>query len=209
MTNRREFLQIGIAASALPLAAQAARASEPLGWLGPSAAPAVPLYTAVYDLRFAPSVAFARRAEALGVAVHAIEGDMTRLWYDDLYHRWRNGAVAIAGLTAHGPMFCLERLAWDQGMRVVFRAEHAPLQVGTLEHRVEGPVAMLDDARGAAADRSWGARFADLVTRCPSGRAELDSFAACGPADGAVAADAEPLYTWVIAPARRAAAHNV
>jgi hypothetical protein len=208
MTNRRKFLQIGIAASALPLAAQAARASEPLGWLGVAAAPAVPLYKAVYDSRFAASVAFARRAESLGVAMHAIEGDMTRLWYDDLYHRWRNGPAAIAGLTAHGPMFCLERLAWDQGMRVVFRAEHAPV-AGALEHRVEGPIAMLEDARSAAAARAWGSRFADLVTRCPSGRAEVGSFAACGPNAGAVAAEAEPLYTWVIAPARRAPAHNV
>src|ERR1044071_1531847 len=107
MLKRREFLQIGIAASALPLAAQAARASEPLGWLGP-AAPAVPLYKAVYDSRVGASVAFASRAQELGLAVHAIEGDMTRLWYDDLYHRWRNGPAAIAGLTAHGPMFCLE-----------------------------------------------------------------------------------------------------
>ncbi|HEX5047455.1 MAG TPA: hypothetical protein VFX89_10065 [Gammaproteobacteria bacterium] len=208
MTNRREFLQIGIAASALPLAAQAARASEPLGWLGAAAPPSVPLYKAVYDSRFAVSVAFAGRAEALGVAVHAIEGDMTRLWYDDLYHRWRNGPVAIAGLTAHGPMFCLERLAWDSGMRVVFRAEHAPLD-GTLEHRVEGPVAMLGDARGAVTERAWGARFADLVTRCPSGRAELGSFSACAPAAADGAASTEPLYTWVIAPARRAAAHGV
>lgn len=211
MTNRREFLQIGIAASALPLAAQAARAAEPLGWLGAAGSPAVPLYKAVYDSRFSSSVAFAGRAQELGVAVHAIEGDMTRLWYDDLYHRWRNGPAAIAGLTAHGPMFCLERLAWDSGLRVVFRAEHAPLE-GALEHRVEGPVAMLGDARGAVADRAWGARFADLVTRCPSGRAELGSFAACGPAAGRAAdaaANGEPLYTWVIAPARRAAANGV
>jgi hypothetical protein len=207
MTNRREFLQIGIAASALPFAAQAALASEPLGWFSAAAASAVPLYKAVYDSRFAPSVAFARRAEALGVAMHAIEGDMTRFWYDDLYHRWRDAPAAIAGLTAHGPMFCLERLAWDQGMRVVFRAEHAPV-AGALEHRVAGPIAMLDDARSAAAERAWGSRFADLVTRCPSGRAELGSFAACGPDAGAPAADDEPLYTWVIAPARRASAHS-
>lgn len=208
MTNRREFLQIGIAASALPLAAQAARAAEPLGWLGAAEAPTVPLYKAVYDRRYADSAAFARRVEARGVAVHAIEGDMTRLWYDDLYHRWRNEPAAIAGLTAHGPLFCLERLAWDSGLRVVFRAEHVPV-AGTVEHRVDGPLAMLDDARAAAAERAWGARFAELVTRCPTGRAEIGSFSVCGPASGAATADAEPLYTWVIAPARRAPARGV
>ena len=203
MTYRREFLQIGIAASALPLAVQAARAAEPLGWLGAGDAPGVPLYKAVYDLRFAVSVAFARRAETQGVAVHAFEGDITRFWYDDLYHRWRDGPAAIAGLTGHGALFCLEQLARDQRMRVVFRAEHAPA-AGAVEHRVEGPLAMLEHARSAAAEREWPARFADLVKRCPSGRTELGSMTVCGAALGAAAEDTEPLYTWVIAPARRA-----
>ena len=80
----------------------------------------------VYDTRFPASVAFARRAAARGFALHAIAGDMTRFWYDDLYHRWRAGPAAIAGLTAHGALFCLERLAWEQRMRVVHRREHAP-----------------------------------------------------------------------------------
>ena len=53
-------------------------------------------------------------------------GDMTRFWYDDLYHRWRQAPVAIAGLTAHGALFCLERLAWEKRMRVVYRREHSP-----------------------------------------------------------------------------------
>ncbi|HET8697382.1 MAG TPA: hypothetical protein VFO94_07855 [Gammaproteobacteria bacterium] len=202
MTNRREFLQIGVAASALPLAAPAARGSEPLGALE-SAASAVPLYKVVYDVRFPDSVAFARRAAAQGVAVQAIEGDMTRFWYDDLYHRWQRGPAAIAGLTAHGALFCFERLALDQRMRVVFRAEHAAA-AGAVQHRVDAPLPLLHEARRAAAADAWAARFADLVTRCPGGRTELGTFDACGP--GALAAAAEPLYTWVIAPARRAAA---
>jgi hypothetical protein len=28
-------------------------------------------------------------------------------------------------LTAHGPLFCLERLAWDHGMRVIARVEQS------------------------------------------------------------------------------------
>jgi hypothetical protein len=203
MTNRREFLQIGVAASALPLAVQAARGSDTFG-SRESAARAVPLYKVVYDVRFAESVAFARRVAAQGVAVHAIEGDMTRFWYDDLYHRWQRGPAAIAGLTAHGAMFCLERLALDQRMRVVLRAEHAPAP-GGVQHRVDAPLGLLDAARQAAAGDVWPDRFADLVTRCPSGRTELGGFAACGPE----AAAAEPLYTWLIAPAQPATAHSV
>ena len=88
-----------------------------------------PLLGVVYDTRFAESVAFARRSAALGVQVHAINGDMTRLWFDVIYHRWQQQPTALAGLTAHGPMFCFAELARDVGMRVVFRAEH-PLADG-------------------------------------------------------------------------------
>jgi hypothetical protein len=121
MTSRREFLKTGLAASALlPAAARAdfRRVDE----FGQGAA----IYKVLYDTRFAASVAFARRAAARGLAVHAMAGDMTRFWYDDLYYRWRQGPAAIAGLTAHGPLFCLERLAWEQRMRIVYRQEHTP-----------------------------------------------------------------------------------
>jgi hypothetical protein len=121
MTSRREFVKAGLAASALlPAAARADFAVA--GELDPVAA----IYKVLYDTRFAASVAFARRAAARGLAVHAMAGDMTRFWYDDLYHRWLQGPAAIAGLTAHGALFCLERLAWEQRMRVVYRKEHAP-----------------------------------------------------------------------------------
>jgi hypothetical protein len=201
MTNRREFLQIGIAASALPLATQAARAARidiPADRIAP-----LELYKVVYDKRFPESVAFGVRAAKLGVPTHAIEGDMTRLWYDDIYHRWKQGTAAIAGLTAHGPMFCLERLAWDQCMRVVFRAEHRPSGDG-VEHEVSGPAAMLDDACDAVAQVDWSERMADVVTQCPSGRVEIASRGATSRAGKNAPHREEPLYSWVIAPAHRA-----
>ena len=92
MTSRREFLKAGLVASALPVAARADFAAPA----------AVSLYKVLYDTRFPASVAFARRAAARGLAVHAMAGDMTRFWYDDLYHRWRQEPAAIAGLTADG-----------------------------------------------------------------------------------------------------------
>ena len=200
MTSRREFLQIGIAASAWPLATQAARAGgfdELGGAIG--SLPSLPLYKVVYDTRFASSVAFGRRAASLGASVHAIQGDMTRLWFDDIYHRWKESPVAIAGLTAQGPLFCFERLAWDQGLRVVFRAEH-----GAMEHVLSGPESLLIEARDALANVDWPAAMATVVTRCPSGRAEIGSAAVgCATGTGLSSAD-EPLYSWVIAPAARA-----
>jgi hypothetical protein len=199
MTSRREFLQIGIAASAWPLATQAALAAgfDGLGGAAPGVR-SLPLYKVVYDTRFAASVAFGRRAASLGAPVHAIDGDMTRLWFDDIYHRWKESPVAIAGLTAQGPLFCFERLAWDQGLRVVFRAEH-----GHTEHVLTGPESLLAEARGALADADWAAQMATVVTRCPSGRAEIGSATVgCARLAGLSQAD-EPLYSWVIAPASR------
>lgn len=204
MTSRREFLQIGIvAASGLPLATQAARAAA-FAAPAPSAAPApLPLYKVVYDLRFPHSVSFAQRVAQLGVPVHAIEGDMTRVWYDDIYHRWKEGPIAIAGFTAHGPMFCFEQLAMDQRMCVVFRAEHKPAVAGGVDHEFCGPVGMLGDARRAVYGGDWAARIGDVVTRCPSGRAEIVSAAGRTAVNSATAFGGESLYSWVIAPAAR------
>src|SRR5881394_394123 len=180
MTSRREFLEIGIAASTWPLATHAARAAG-LGEISSAELrrEPVPLYKVIYDTRFPQSVAFGRRAAALGVDAHAIEGDMTRLWFDDVYHRWKQAPAAIAGLTAHGPLFCFERLAWEQGLRVVFRAEHGC------------------DAAGALARTDWSAAMAEVVTQCPSGKAELDSIEIASPGAAGTLAT-EPLYSWVI-----------
>jgi hypothetical protein len=197
MTNRREFLEMGVAASALPWAASAAA-------LGPTEALAsVPLYKVLYDTRFTASVEFARRATTQGLAVHAMDGDMTRFWYDDLYYRWRQGPAAIAGLTAHGALFCLEQLAWDQRMRVVFRAEHSVADAGCVAHRFEGPAALLPAAAEATASPAWAAAMADVVTQCPRGRVEHETASAVT-TRAVTSPSTEPLFSWVIAPVIRA-----
>jgi hypothetical protein len=135
MTSRRELLQVGLVAAALPIVASIDEAAAA------HLTPAMPFYKVLYDTRFPASVAFAQRAAARGLDVHAMQGDMTRFWYDDLYHRWKAGPAAIAGLTAYGALFCLERLAWDQRMRVVYRSEHSVAPGGGVPHRFGGPAA--------------------------------------------------------------------
>lgn len=193
MTSRREFLQVGLAAAALPLAVRADVAPG-------GASPPIELYKVVYDTRFAASVAFARRAAALKLATHAIDGDVTRLWYDDLHRRWQRGPAAIAGLTAHGALFCLERLAWDQRMRVVFRGEHAASPDGCVAHRFDGSRAGLRLAAGAAGELDWPAELADAIADCRGGRAVPWSPSASFSTDAASAT----LFSWVIAPVVRA-----
>lgn len=196
MTSRREFLKVGLAASALPVAARGAFAADP------AAAP-VSLYKVLYDTRFAASVAFARRAAARGLVVHAMAGDMTRFWYDDLYHQWQKGTAAIAGLTAHGALFCLERLAWDQRMRVVFRGEHSLAADNCVAHRFDGPATLLPSAAAAAADLAWPAALADVVAECPRERGAHGSASALTAGVDTLPAG-EKLFSWVIAPVRRA-----
>jgi hypothetical protein len=117
MASRREFLQAGIAASVLPMAVAGANAAPSKREDRPS------FYKVIFDHRFPASVAFGEEWKARGAAVHGIQGDITDLWFHDLDPQWKKQPVPIAGLTAHGPLFCLERLAWDHGMRVVSRIE--------------------------------------------------------------------------------------
>lgn len=121
MPSRREFLQLGFAASVLPVtipdvaAPIAGRPSNAMTRL------TYPLYAVIADVRFRASVECGGDAERRGVRVVRIAGDISEFWFSDLSLRWRTEPAAIAGLTAHGPLFCLERLAWDHGMRVVYR----------------------------------------------------------------------------------------
>jgi hypothetical protein len=191
MASRREFLQAGVAASMLPIAATGGTTPEP------SPRP-LPLYKVIFDRRFSSSREFGAEARRLGLPVHGIEGDITDVWFHDLSIRWKQGPVAIAGLTAHGPLFCLERLAWDHRMRVVFRASHSVLPDGSMEHELWGPQGMVSDASFLAGRTDWGQGVAGLLARCPADRADacgrtIYSPSASAPPDG------EPLFSWVIA----------
>jgi hypothetical protein len=160
-----------------------------------------PLSAVVYDTRFPESVLFAERCSALGLETLAIEADMTRLWYDRIYHRWKRGAAPIAGVTAHGPMFCFAELARDVRMRVVFTAAHhlADAHVG---HALSGPQPMVAEALSVCGRQAgFGAAMAEVVTRCPMGRCEIaDASIGTVPKEP----DEDALYTWLIAPATRA-----
>jgi hypothetical protein len=197
MTSRREFLQAGLVAATLPMAVQANETAAA------EAVSTEPLYKVLYDTRFPASVVFARRASTRGLVVQAMGGDMTRFWYDDLYHRWQAGPAAIAGLTAHGALFCLERLAWDQRMRVVFRGEHALAPAGRVAHRFEGPAPLLPAATRAANEASWAAALADVVAECPRGRA-VQQAAKVLTVNAGTPPASETLFSWVIAPVARA-----
>jgi hypothetical protein len=188
---------MGVAALTLPISSHAC--GSPPASLVDGEPSTTPLYKMVFDQRFPSSRAFAEEAERLGVPVHGIKGDMTDLWYHDLDARWKQGPAAIAGMTAHGAIFCLERLAWDQRMRVVFRTDHRYLTDGSIEHALSGPTSMLRQAAGLNMETDWASEMANLVTRCPAIRSQSSLANVIGPTLRH-AGDPEHLISWLIAP---------
>lgn len=195
-TTRRAFLKAAVTVSALPLVASGA----PSPVARPDALPALPLYKALYDERFALGRAFGVRARQLGLATRAIRADITDVWFNDLHRRWQKGAAAIAGLTAPAALFCLERLAWDHGMRVVFQAEHC-CRAEHVRHAVFRGEGLVSAAHLEDAGASWALRLAELIAHYPATRSP-----SVGPANLAWAKDdnALTLTSWVIAPVNRA-----
>jgi hypothetical protein len=201
MASRREFLQIGVAALALPISTRGVLAPALAGL---EAEQSMPLYKVIYDERFPASRAFADEAARFGADVHAIKGDITDFWYRDLYYKWKESPVAIAGLTAHGPIFCLERLAWDQRMRVVFRADHRYREDGSIEHALSGPGNMLRQASDLKdAENEWTAGVANLVTHVPVNRMQSSQTNIVA-STAKHSDDPDHLISWVIASVKRA-----
>ena len=149
MISRREILQGGIAVTSLPLVAGfslAPVASAAARALDHAERTRIALYKVLFDNRFAPARSFGRAAAWRGESVHGFDGDITNVWFHDLHPRWQKDAAAIAGLTAHGALFCLEQLAWDVRMRVVYRTEHRyeghePLYSWVIAPRTQGRTA--------------------------------------------------------------------
>ena len=146
MTNRREFLQLGLTASlCIPLS------TKVLAFTAKAAEQSVPaLYKVIHDTRYLHSTELAhflrdrwvrefRQSTLAAVPLQAVTGNVTALWYNELQPLWlkqqgrqqhvqqqqgQQQVLALAGTTGADVLFCLERLAWDAGMRVLLREEH-------------------------------------------------------------------------------------
>lgn len=122
---------------------------------------------------------------------------------DDLYHRWCEGAVAIAGMTPVRVAFYMQMLGQDAGMRVIFRAEHTQTRDERVQHRLLGPRSVLDQAALFSARSNWSRGVAELVRRIPAELSDKASlvFSSVSAAGSGLT---EPLVSWVIAPVSRA-----
>jgi hypothetical protein len=119
MLNRRRVLKIGAATVAGVLVKAPVSGRN----LSPGRAD-IAFHRAVFDERFAECQAFADELGSAGVCTSAIRGDVAELWYSDLRSHLRDSRLPVAGFTDRTALFCLEELARDVGMRVIFREDH-------------------------------------------------------------------------------------
>ena len=201
MTDRRTFLKTGITALALPMIARNAF-SLPLAAPAEKHSYVVP-YKIIYDERYHDSVAFAGEAKKLGAAVRGIKGDVTDLWYNDLYHEWQKGPAAIMGMTTEDALFCLQILAQDRRMHVVFRVDHNYLSGNKVEHVITGTARVPHEvAELASVGPAWNIRMSNVVMQFPDERVNPAETRIITQLDRTVT-DQQPLVTWVIAPIRK------
>ncbi len=192
ITDRRTFLRGGLIASFVG------------GALEPSAyavffggEPKLSLHKVLVDCGLTESVAFGEIAAGNGYPVHVfVKRDISDFWYDELDLVWRRRRVPVAGLTTHGPLFVLERFAWERGMRVVFRGEHRFGSADQVCHRVSGCREAVDAAFDlVAAGADWAEALAVAVgLTAPEGSLGCSVvFESAGQLSCR-----DPLYSWVI-----------
>jgi hypothetical protein len=161
MVNRRSVLRIGAATVAGVLV----KVPVSGGNLSQRRAH-IAFHRAVFDERFTECRGFADELQNAGVVTSPIRGDVAELWYGDLRAYLRENCLPVAGLTDRAALFCLEELARDVGMRVIFRADHMIDQNGHAQHTAAGPASLVAAAgnlpQGAGFGRSIASRFSQF-----------------------------------------------
>lgn len=202
MISRRTFLQGSMAMGGLAFAGISVPGFASARTTGVDRV-TLPIFSAIYDKGFPASAAFGAAAKQQGYSTHGIDGDITELWVRHLSERWQHEPVAIAGLTHASALFVLERLGWDHGLRVIFRAQHRVEVDGRIEHRLSGPSSMLRAFETTVSERSnLGTCMAGVLAHCHGPErtpSTLSLMARPGPGLDADR-DNRTLVSWVIAP---------
>ena len=147
MINRREVLASGIAATLLGGASAAAVRSG--ARVEARAGPSV----FVADQRIPASRAAANAAETLGSIVQPLTADVTPV-YEWLDLKLRDTSAPVAGLTTPHALFPIERLAWDRGLRTIYRGIHGRVDDGHRTHELAGSPEIIG-ALETVGDRHW------------------------------------------------------
>jgi hypothetical protein len=157
MVNRRSVLRIGAATVAGVLV------KVPVSGRNLSQGRAhIAFHRAVFDERFKECRGFAAELHNAGVLTAAIRGDVAELWYHDLRANLSENRLPIAGLTDRPALFCLEELARDVGMRVIFRADHMIDQNGHTQHTAVGQPSLVAVTHSLPSEPGFGRAIAVL-----------------------------------------------
>jgi hypothetical protein len=192
MTNRREILQVALAAAAvLPSLKAVADASGTM-----------PLYKVLYDPRTRAGLAFAAAAKRMGVPLHATRGDVTGVWFDELQPEWSRRRTAVAGLTDFHSLFVLDMMARDARMRAVYIATHRACDGDRFEHRLFGPRELVRQASLATAGYDWVSTAAGIVTSFPDEVSVAAQYSSIAEARN-IELTSRDLVSWVIASPQR------
>lgn len=200
MTNRREFLQAA-AIAGLPVIGAA---TGTIAVARPDSLTRSDLHAVLVDERFAQAQSVAASLAGAGTPVHTIaDGDITQVWLNHIGPVWREGPVAIAGLTARPALFCLEQLALASGLRVVFHAEHVVQASGETEHAVlrGADDAFLSSRDLRRAGSHWPARIADAISTHRQLARPLPLARSDAALDPVLPPGAQLLTSWIIAAA--------
>jgi hypothetical protein len=192
MPNRREFIRSSLQSAAI------ATIGLPYAQTAADVVPrAASLYRVLYDRRLAGARLFASTVTRLGAKTACLGDDLGPLWMNLIEPRLREGSAVLAGLTRPAPLFCLEFLCRDYGMRLLYRAEHRRAAADRMSSVVTGNAAA--EAYVPAAFRSvepWpviaGTAAIETARRFDADRA-IDTL-------DLSESDADSVYSWVIVP---------
>jgi hypothetical protein len=168
MVNRRGVLKIG--------AATVAAVVVKIPLFGRNLSPGrtrIAFHRAVFDERFAECRGFADELRSAGVFTSGIRRDVAELWYRDLRVHLSENRLPFAGLTDRPALFCLEELARDVGMRVIFRSDHVVDQDGRTQHAAAGPASLVAVARNLPPEAGFGREMAQLFSQFDGGELEI------------------------------------
>jgi hypothetical protein len=153
----------------------------------------------IFDRTLREGLAFGAAAERSGAHVEALGADLGSYWMSTLEPLLKRGPLTLAGFTAGAPLFCLELLCRDYGLRTVYRIEHVPAADERVRHALTGDSALA----------AWTHRLASAGADWPSAAAAVatDAFRRSPPAPGIELIDlrahersAQSLFSWMIAP---------
>jgi hypothetical protein len=197
--NRREFLALSLASSALPTIA--GERTEDAPYLENRDAERVRCGAVIVETTSSLALAFRAEAVELGLEVHGIHDDITDLWYHKLDRQWKSAPATLAGITLSTSLFCLETFARDYGMRVWFRALHNKTANGQAERVMSGDERLVEQA--AVLDGEWAgafARFATVVTLSKPAKFQQQKIVETAALQSE---ERDHMVSWIIAPRLR------